>query len=278
MRIAAVVLAGGSVTAPNGIRQPTAYLQIGDRKLYEVAIGAVKDLVNVTFVIGYVPQSDKGDYVSLLPGTSPVQHLLKVLDWLDDSKEEIDYLLVCPVDQPFLASGDIHNFLQVLNTTQADWIYPAASVRECYSAYPGIKRTSFFGWTGGNVMLFKVSTIRKALGEAEGIYQARKNPLLSIVRALWLVIKHGIRVKLVSCKPSLASDIDKWSQYETACALLKVPVVMVDESVAISACCNGITYLRYNGIGGAGCDDQGALLVNWKNQCLVCGKICALTD
>lgn len=221
MRIAALILAGGSIEAPDGTSCPTALLPIGNRRLYEIVLSAVTNAVELVMVAGDLPLNPY-NCMSITPGKNPIEHAANALHWLEKNRPDISHIMVCPVDQPFIMTANLLDFLRVARKSKAGWVYSFASVRDCKREYPDMKRTGFLGWTGGNVMLFQVKKLAKVLDSAQKVFQARKNPLLAVWLSLVTIFTRGLSLKLVRCSPALASDIDRWQHYLDVCRVLNI--------------------------------------------------------
>lgn len=219
--VATLVLAGGRLQAPDGTSCLAANLPIGkdQRTMEDIVCSAVvgSGFVDQLMIARDGVSDASYGYIPVPVGSNPIEHLANALRV---GGNQYRHILICPVDQPFIGSRDVGRFLARALRHDVDFVYSHSHVSECVAAYPGMKRSGFFGLTGGNLMLFRTAKLSQILDSALQVYRVRKHPPEAVGRALMAIIRHRLSFRSVLCPPAVASDIDTWQHYLGACRTL----------------------------------------------------------
>jgi GTP:adenosylcobinamide-phosphate guanylyltransferase len=251
--IPAVVLAGGrnkpEMAAATGVEM-RALIPIGGRPMLEHvldALSAAESIGEIT-VVGAAPSSNGFRHIADRGGF--VENIYSGLEQVHS-----DNAVISTSDIPFVTAESVDDFVRLARVEGADIIYPIVRVEDCYSRFPGVKRTAVRlnegSYTGGNIML-----VRRAFMEAQRerlarAYALRKSPLkLALMVGFGTTFKLALSIAMrkpmlsiselesaisrvvggkaravISRYPELATDIDRESDLLAVEAAKTPPVI-----------------------------------------------------
>jgi hypothetical protein len=210
-----------------------ADLMRGDRTFLQITLDAVKGL-GVPILVGPVQTPDA---LWVRPGETFSASLRNGLE-----RVVADHVLVTTADMPWLTKEAVEGFLQRVDEAD-DLTYPIIRADDCTRRYPGLSRTSVQlkegRFTGGNLILARTESLRRALPIVDQGYRSRKSPLAlakmiglgtAARLALGFIVPGALTVpylesrvsRLLRCQvrgqicpfPELGADIDSHEQYQ----------------------------------------------------------------
>jgi GTP:adenosylcobinamide-phosphate guanylyltransferase len=121
-------------------------------------------------VVGDLPESpvrDQGGFVE------------NIYAGLDATQGEL--ALIATSDIPFVTAESVDDFVAQATAAGADLVYPVVRLEDCYSRFPGLKRTAVRlkegEFTGGNMMLARREFMESQRERLARAYALRKSPL-----------------------------------------------------------------------------------------------------
>jgi len=151
-----------------------------------------------------------------------------------------EWLLMVTADIPLLKPEAVEDFLQRCRQRAADFYYPIVSRAASEENYPGVRRTYVHlrdgTFTGGNMVLIKVSALNACARQGQELVRLRKSPLaLSRLIGLKFILKFLTRqltiaeaeerfsyllgargAGVITPYPEIGIDVDKESDLELA--------------------------------------------------------------
>jgi len=238
----ALILAGSQEDSPlTKFSRNKALLKICGKEMIKYIIDAMRELdfIDTIAVVG-----PKDELVSLEgfadiiidSGSSMTENVLKGAEVFPDS----ELILIATSDIPMITSEAIRDFVEKAQKVDADFYYPIVRKEINEKKYPGVKRTYVKikdgTFTGGNIVLVKVDTVKRCIKQAEEFMIYRKKPLkLAQILGPVIIIKFlmgtitiselekrvgklfGIKAKgIISDYPEIGRDVDKESDVEIA--------------------------------------------------------------
>lgn len=242
----ALILAGDSKEGPlKEIAENKAFIKICGKEMIIYVIEALRklDFIEQIAVVGNKEKlSGLRDQVDLLieQGESLSQNIMRGAEAFEDDDE----LLVMTSDIPMITEEALRNFIEKARQYEADLYYPIVRKEDNELKFPGVHRTYVKlkdgTFTGGNVFLVKVKTIKELLPKTEAFLTYRKKPWkLANILGLSFVVKFffgaltinqlerrvldlfNIKGKaIISEYPEIGTDVDKPSDLELASKVL----------------------------------------------------------
>jgi len=236
----ALILAGDSAEGPlKEIASNKAFIKIQGKEMILYVIEALRklDFIEQIAVVGDKNKlSELGGHIDLIieQGENLSQNIMKGAENFEDDDE----LLVLSSDIPMITPEALRDFVERSRQYQADLYYPIVRKEKNEEKFPGVRRTYVKlkdgTFTGGNVFLVKVKTIKELLPKTESFLAFRKKPWkLARILGLSFVIKFimgtltiaqvekramdlfDIKGKaIISDYPEIGTDVDKPSDLE----------------------------------------------------------------
>ncbi|HHW03563.1 MAG TPA: NTP transferase domain-containing protein [Thermoanaerobacterales bacterium] len=238
----ALILAGKEADGPlKKVSDSKATIKIEGKEMILYVIDALKalDFIQKIAVVGDKAElsflKERVDMI-IEQGNSLTQNILKGAEALPPEEE----LLVLTCDIPMITPEAIRDFAAKALELEADFCYPIVRREVNDAKYPGVHRTYVRikdgTFTGGNIVMLKAGTVKKAIDKAEAFLTYRKKPWMlagilgiSFVAKLvlgTLTIKElenkvsglfGLKARaVISDYPEIGTDVDKESDLELA--------------------------------------------------------------
>ncbi|MGE5415306.1 MAG: NTP transferase domain-containing protein [Acidobacteriota bacterium] len=244
-----IILAGGVNSGKLSKFAPydsEALIIIGNYPMIYYVLEAVKASQRIRNIIISGPQDSLKELLKkedglcfAQSGTDAVESFVNALASV--GKENLtEKVLIIPTDIPFITAEAIDDFVQQCENNEADVHYSVVNKDVVQAGYPGIIRTYFKTrhgvFTGGNVVLLRLSIIDKCIEMAHFLVANRKNTLAIAkffgLGMLWKLISgrltfsdaeqrfnemSGIKGKaIISNYPEVGVDVDKPSDLKLA--------------------------------------------------------------
>ncbi|AYO29286.1 MAG: hypothetical protein PWR06_1276 [Thermoanaerobacteraceae bacterium] len=236
----ALILAGKQADGPlKEVSDSKATIKIEGKEMILYVIEALKalDFIQKIAVVG-----DK-DRLSFLAkkvdmiveqGNSLPQNILRGAEAFPEDEE----LLVLTCDIPMITPEAIRDFAVKARELEADFCYPIVRKEDNDAKYPGVHRTYVRikdgTFTGGNIVMLKAGTVKKAIEKAEAFLAYRKKPwMLARILGISFVVKFALGIltikelenrvsdlfglkarAVISNYPEIGTDVDKESDLE----------------------------------------------------------------
>lgn len=242
----ALILAGSrGEQAIDGENSNKALIKIGKQEMIFYVISTLKKIKDIDkiAVIGDKKVNrllqNHVDYL-IEEDDSLFENILKGIRCFDDDEN----ILILTSDIPMISQKSVEDFIRKAKREEAEFCYPIVSKEDSERKFPGTKRTYVKikdgTFTGGNIIMAKVSVIRQILPEIKQVLAYRKKPLkLAKILGPLIVIKFllGIltirdveqrvsnifKVKARAIKSKyaeIATDVDKGSDLKLAREIL----------------------------------------------------------
>lgn len=232
--IDAIVLAGGK--CPDPLRECTgeydeALIKIGQKPMVNYVVEALTASEHIDHIVIVGPEKIKemlpeGNLTVVLPEETPLDNLIKGLNFVDSSK----MVLVATCDIPLLTPEGVDNFLQSSNAEGVDFFYPIVPMDRVYSVFPDIKRTSVNLvegiFTGGNLFCINPMVISRCINKVEKFIALRKSPI-KLCRLLGLKFVFKFLLKRLSI-PELEEKVSELLGVKGRAVITKYPEIGVD--------------------------------------------------
>jgi len=237
----ALILAGG--TAEDSLKDKgdnKAFIKIAGKEMILYIVNVLKEIkaIDEIFAIGpeKLKEISRGDFNVIKEEGSLFENVKKGLSVLSEEEE----ILILTSDIPMITKEALEDFIVRAKATGAEFCYPIVKKEVNDKKFPGVKRTYVRvyegSFTGGNVVLVKLSAVKRAIDKVEGFFKYRKNPLkLSMIFGPVFLVKFLIgtlRIKdlekrvyelfdvrakaIISEYPEIGTDVDKISDLEIA--------------------------------------------------------------
>lgn len=242
----ALVLAGSR--GENAIDENTAnkaLIKIGGKEMVFHVISTlkkVKDIDKIAVVGDRHVNRLLENHVDYLieEDNSLFENILKGVRCFDDDEN----ILILTSDIPMVSQESIEDFIEKSNREGAEFCYPIVRKEDSERKFPGTKRTYVKikdgTFTGGNIIIAKVSVIRQVLPKIKQVLAYRKKPLkLAKILGPLILIKYvlglltirdieqrvsnifKIKARAIKSKyAEIATDVDKKSDLELARKIL----------------------------------------------------------
>ncbi|AEE90299.1 Molybdopterin-guanine dinucleotide biosynthesis protein A-like protein [Tepidanaerobacter acetatoxydans Re1] len=218
-----------------------ALIKICGKEMIKYIIDAMKALEFIDTVAVVGPKEELlpiENHVDIIVdgGPSMIDNILKGVEIFPDE----DLILISTSDIPMITPEAIRDFVEKSLESDAEFYYPIVRKEANEKKYPKVKRTYVKikdgTFTGGNLVLVKVSTVKKCIKQAENFMIYRKKPwklaqilgIGTVFRFLMgtLTIEQlekrvsdlfGIKAQaVISDYPEIGTDVDKESDLELA--------------------------------------------------------------
>ncbi|MCX7831503.1 MAG: NTP transferase domain-containing protein [Actinobacteria bacterium] len=159
-------------------------------------------------------------------GKDLIEKIYEALDYVDT-----EYVLIMPVDVPFINEEVIDGFILECLEKKGDAFYPIISKQVIEKRFPGTKRT--YGklkegtFTGGNVFLIKKSLFYLNRNFIEEIYAARKNAFkMARVAGIGIFLKGLLGILRIRDAEKRVSKL--FNNAELKAVITKYPEIGID--------------------------------------------------
>lgn len=238
----ALILAGKQADGPlKEVGVSKAVIKINGKEMISYVIEALKalDFVGKIAVVGDAQAlaflKNKVDII-VEQGDSMAENIVRGAEVFPEDEE----LLVLTCDIPMITPEAIKDFVEKARASRADFSYPIVRKEDNDARYPGVHRTYVRirdgTFTGGNIVLIKAGTVKKAMDRAKDFLTYRKKPwMLAKILGVSFVVKlllgmltikelenrvsdlFGIKARaVISAYPEIGTDVDKKSDLELA--------------------------------------------------------------